>query len=100
MERLCYVAAGEVGIDPATHTLRQLLWMMHARRSERWDHTAEIVYTLTCVNADPKAKPPKRSEFHPYIGGETGEEVKRIRMDPTTGVNALAAIMGAQNSGS
>lgn len=72
--------------------------MMHGRRSERWDHTAEIAYILVAVNHDPKqGKPPRRSDFHPYQGADVSEGAERLRMEPTTGINALASMLGAKN---
>ena len=81
--------------------MRQLLWMMHARRSATWDHTSEIVFTLACVNYDPKSghPRPKRGDFHPYWRGETGEAAERLVMDPKMGVNALASMLGAVDHG-
>lgn len=65
--------AGIIGIDPGPRTLRELVWMADAKRSEAWDHTAELLALVANIFSKNKIK---SSAFHPFAERETDKPVK------------------------
>jgi len=58
-----------VGVDPNPLTLRELIWMVGARRQDQWSHTAAVLALTANVHRNPKkrSKPYSPAEFHPLV---------------------------------
>jgi len=59
--------AGIAGVDPGPLTLRELIWMVDARRQDQWSHTAAVMALVANVHRNPKRRssPYAPAEFHP-----------------------------------
>jgi len=66
---LIWQLAGILGLDPAPLTLRQLVWMVDARRQDQWSHTAAVMALTANVHRNPKrrSQPFSPAEFHPLL---------------------------------
>lgn len=58
-----------MGVDPNPLTLRELIWMVGARRQDQWSHTAAVLALTANVHRNPKkrSKPYSPAEFHPLV---------------------------------
>jgi len=58
-----------VGVNPNPLTLRELIWMVGARRQDQWSHTAAVLALTANVHRNPKkrSKPYSPAEFHPLV---------------------------------
>ena len=58
-----------MGVDPNPLTLRELVWMVGARRQDQWSHTAAVMALVANVHRNPKkrSKPYSPTEFHPLV---------------------------------
>ena len=79
-----------MGVDPNPLTLRELIWMVGARRQDQWSHTAAVLALTANVHRNPKkrSKPYSPAEFHPLVDrkpvtiSKTGIRVlKRVFVD-------------------
>ncbi len=62
---VCRLAA-KVPIEPGPFTFRQLAAMARTSTSDRWDHTASVLFVLACAHRNPKSPPPTYEKFHPF----------------------------------
>lgn len=68
-------------------TLRELVWMVDARRRDEWQHTSAVLAMLANVHRNPKKKPQPftPAEFNPLVTERKKAQVK-------TGVRTLKTI--------
>jgi hypothetical protein len=63
----CFELAGELGIDPGPRTLRELVWMVMARRKDTWGRLSSLMAHLANLQrADKKARVWLPDDFNPY----------------------------------
>ena len=70
--------AGIVGVNPEALTLRELLWMVNAKRREAWTHTSSVLATLANIHRDPKKKPRAftSNDFNPMLQPSDSKPIK------------------------
>ena len=92
---MIHEAAGELGLDPAPFTLREIAWMLEGRRRSNWDLLGEILAMLHNINRDPKkTQAISAIEINPYR--KKSQAVTKV--SPREFVEALALMVGAQPS--
>jgi hypothetical protein len=79
---LIWQTAGVLGVDPGPLTLRELAWMVEARRTDQWNHTASLLALLASIHRDPKKRraPFTPAEFHPLVAGRGNGARRGIRL--------------------
>jgi hypothetical protein len=76
---LIWQTAGVLGIDPGPLSLRELAWMVEARRIDQWNHTASLLALWASIHRDPKKRraPFAPAEFHPLSASQRGGTSRR-----------------------
>lgn len=67
--------------------------MTHARRSEAWDHTAQVLAMLDNTRAFRKGASAKPQDYHPFAR-ELRQARPRIVLPAKQSIDILAAVFG------
>lgn len=89
-----YQLAGIAGVDPGQRSLRELVWMVEARRIDDWNHTAAQICWLVRMNVGKKASRVQPKHFHPFAG--TMKAARRV-LSKQEAYQRLNAMVGARD---
>lgn len=78
--------SGELGIDPGSRTLRELLWMAHGRRRQSWNYLSSLMALTANCHAS-KGKKFTAKDFNPMV-----EKSQTIKLSPRESVDALLKV--------